>query len=128
MSSTQPPTRTGAQTALMALGALLMIGGLVCVVLGFVGFGSDADDLNQGTVGADLGLFAGGGLAMVVGLGVIGFTRARVLMGRSGYARVTYEQGIAPVGSGSGGRFCSSCGRATSPSARFCDSCGAAVG
>ncbi|WP_296607519.1 zinc-ribbon domain-containing protein [Nocardioides sp.] len=127
MSTTQPPARTGAQTALMALGALLMIGGLVCVVLGFAGFGSD-DDLNQGTVGADLGLFAGGGLAMVVGLGIIGFTRARALMGRGGYARVTYEQGIAPGGSGSGGRFCSSCGRATSPSARFCDSCGAAVG
>lgn len=126
MSSTQPPTRTGTQTALMVLGALVMIGGLVCVVLGFVGFGGD-DDLNQGTVGADLGLFAGGGLAMVVGLGIIGFTRASVLTGRGGYARVTYEQGVAPVGSGSGGRFCSSCGRPVSPSARFCDACGAAL-
>lgn len=127
MSNTQPPARTGAQTALMAFGALLVIGGLVCVVLGFMSFG-DVSAVGEDDSARDLGLFAGGGLAMVVGLGIIGFTRARVLMGNGGYARVTYEQGIAPVGSGSGGRFCSSCGRPMSPSARFCDSCGAAVG
>ena len=50
------------------------------------------------------------------------------LMANGGYARIAYEQGVAPTGSGSGGRFCSSCGRAMSPSARSCDACGAAVG
>jgi hypothetical protein len=127
MSNARPPARTGAQVALMALGALVMVGGIVCVVIGFAGF-ADFTESSDGGAGRDLALFAGGGFAMVVGLAVIGFTRARVLMGNGGYARITYEQGIAPVASGSGGRFCSGCGRPMSPSARFCESCGAAVG
>jgi len=102
---------------------LLLLGGLVGVVLGFAGF-ADLTDPDAGNEGRNMALFAGGGLAMVVGLAVVGFTRARVLMGSGGYARVTYEQGVAPAG----GRYCPSCGRPTSPSASFCDSCGAALG
>lgn len=120
--STQAPARTGAQTALLVLGTLLIVGGLVCVGVGFVGFDS-APDVNDTGVDKGMALLAGGGLAAVVGLGIIGFTRARMLTGNGGYARVTYEQGIAPAG----GRYCSGCGRPTSPSARFCDSCGATL-
>jgi hypothetical protein len=112
--------RTPAQTALIVLGSLVLVAGVVCVGLGFVRFAS-ADPSDD--VSGSMGLFLGGGLGMVVGLGIVAFTRAAVLRANGGY-RITIEEGAAR----SGGRFCSSCGRPTSMSARFCDSCGAAVG
>ena len=113
--------RTPTQTALIALGTVLLIGGLICLV---VGFGRFVTDDSGSQVGSSFTLFAGGGLAMVVGLGIVAFTRARVMMGDGAYTRMTFEQGVAPTG----GRFCTSCGRPTGPAARFCDSCGSAVG
>jgi hypothetical protein len=116
--------RTPAQTALLLLGALVLLGGVVCVVLGFTGFADSSNDLGSDSDVHSMALFAGGGLAAVVGFGIIAFTRASIMTRNGGYARITVEQGVAPSG---GGRFCSSCGRAMSSTARFCDSCGAAL-
>jgi hypothetical protein len=112
--------RTTGQTLLLVLGAVVLLGGLVCVVIGFADFGST--DPGSDDNGA-LYLFAGGGLAAVVGLGIVGFTRAATMRADGGY-RITIEQGTAARR----GSFCSSCGQPLSAAARFCDSCGAAVG
>ena len=115
--------RTPAQTALMVLGWLVLTAGVVCLIVGFVRFASA--DPSDDVTGPML-LFGGGGLGMVVGLGIVGFTRSAVLRANGGY-RITIEEGVGARGGGAG-RFCASCGRPMSPSARFCDSCGAAVG
>ena len=81
--------RTPAQTLLLVLGSLLLVGGLACVVVGFVRFaGADASSDATGP----MLLFGGGGLAAVVGLGVVAFTRAAVLQANGGY-RITIEAG-----------------------------------
>ncbi|MGB0101444.1 MAG: zinc ribbon domain-containing protein [Nocardioides sp.] len=117
-------SRTPMQTIQLILGAVILLGGLACVVAGFVGFASASDDLGSGDESGNLMLFAAGGFAMVIGFGIIAFTRSAVMSRNGGY-RVTIEQGSATRG---GGRYCSACGRPVSVSARFCDSCGAAVG
>ena len=114
---------TTVQKLLIAVGAVVFLGGLVCVVMGFASFGSS--DVGEGDGG--LALFAAGGFAMVVGFGIIAFTRAAVLTRNGAYARVTIEQGMAPQ-QGTSGTFCSSCGRPVAPTARFCEACGHAVG
>jgi zinc-ribbon domain len=114
--------RSTGQTMLLVLGTIILIGGLVCVGIGFTSFGSSDPGSDDGA--SAMALFAAGGLAAVIGLGIIAFTRASIMTGNGGYARVTFEQGTAPTG----GRFCPGCGRSVSPSSRFCDSCGAAVG
>ena len=121
--------RTTAQTLLLVLGALLLIGGLVCVVVGFASFvGSDPED------GGSSGFapFGGGGIAAVIGLGIIGFTRVSMVRANGGYARVVIEQGygaqqVPQTSAAGGGRFCFSCGQPVGPAAKFCDSCGAAL-
>ena len=113
--------RSTGQTLLLVLGAIILIGGLVCVGIGFMNFGSSDPGSDDGSA---MALFAGGGLAAVVGFGIVAFTRVSIMTRNGGYARVTIEQGTAPAG----GRFCSGCGRPSSPSARFCESCGVAVG
>jgi hypothetical protein len=81
--------RTPGQTALIALGSLLLLGGLVCVVVGFVQFaGADASSDATGP----MLLFGGGGLAAVIGLAVVGFTMTAVLRANGGY-RITIEEG-----------------------------------
>jgi hypothetical protein len=112
--------RTTGQALLIGLGLLVLVAGLVCVVIGFVQFG-DTDPMADDN--GPLLLFAGGGLAAVVGLGIVGFGRAAALRANGGY-RITIEEGMVARG----GRFCSACGRSLNPGARFCDSCGAAVG
>jgi hypothetical protein len=84
-------SRSTGQTAVIALGALLLVGGVVCVGVGFARFLS-LDPLDDGA-GAAMGLFAGGGLAMVVGLGIIAFTRVHAMSSDGRYTRVTIEQG-----------------------------------
>jgi hypothetical protein len=82
--------RTTGQTLLIVLGAVVLLAGLICVVLGFAGFASSdaASDDNS-----PLYLFASGGFAAVVGFGIIAFTRASILTRNGSYVRVTYEQG-----------------------------------
>lgn len=99
--------RTVVQTMLLLVGAVVMLGGLVCVVAGFASLGSPGEDGD-----AALALFASGGFAMVIGFGIVAFTRAATATGRSGSRR---------------SRSCPACGAALSASARFCASCGAAV-
>jgi hypothetical protein len=122
---TGPSGRTTGQTILIVVGSLVLLAGLVCVVLGFVGFVDAQDDLGGTSDNRSMALFAGGAFAMVVGFGIVAFTRASVMTRNGAYARVTIEQGVGPR---AGGRFCSGCGRETRPGAQFCDSCGAAVG
>ena len=114
---------TTVQKLLIAIGAVVLLGGLACVVMGFASFGSS--DVDQGDSG--LALFAAGGFAMVVGFGIVAFTRAAVLTRNGAYSRITIEQGMVPPGAASG-RFCSSCGRPVAATARFCEACGHAVG
>ncbi|MFC7496499.1 MULTISPECIES: zinc ribbon domain-containing protein [unclassified Nocardioides] len=112
--------RTTMQTLLLFVGALVCLGGLVCVVAGFVSFAGG----EPGEEGSSMALFAAGGFAAVIGFGIVAFTRVAILSRNGGYARVTIEQGPPPRS----GRFCSSCGTPVSANARFCESCGAAVG
>ena len=117
--------RTATQTLLLIVGAVVLLGGLVCLVAGFADFaGAAADPVAGGDVGSAMALFMAGGFAMVIGFGIIAFTRAAILTRNGSYARIVVEQGIPPRG----GRFCSGCGAPVAPSARFCESCGAAVG
>ena len=91
--------------------------------MGFATFtGSALDGAGDGA-GRSLALFAVGGLATVVGFGLVAFTRAGALTSRGGYTRVTYEQGFgaAPVGRSR----CPGCGAAVEGDDRFCGSCGA---
>lgn len=111
--------RTPVQTLLLVVGAVVLLGGLACVVMGFAGF-ADADASGDNS---SFMLFAAGGFATVVGLGIVAFTRAAILTGNGGYTRVVIEQGVAPAGN----RFCPQCGHPSSPSARFCERCGAAL-
>lgn len=113
--------RTTGQTLRLALGCLIALAGLACVVIGFASFASG--DPNEDGASSML-LFAGGGFAAVIGFGMVAFTRASIMTRNGAYARVTIEQGVAPTG----GRFCPACGHPTSTAARFCDSCGAPVG
>ena len=113
--------RTTGQTLRLVLGWLIAVGGLACVVIGFARFAMG--DPNEDGASAML-MFAGGGFAAVFGFGIVAFTRAAILTGNGGYARVTIEQGVAPTG----GRFCSACGCATPATAQFCEGCGASVG
>jgi len=89
-------TRSTTHTALIALGVLLLVGGLACVVVGFTHFASM--DVDGSGAGASMGLFAGGGLAMVVGLGLVAFTRVNAMSHDGRYTRVTIEQGQRPPG------------------------------
>lgn len=89
-------TPSTVRSALVGLGVLLLVGGLVCVVLGFSRFAS-TDPMDDGGATSALGLFAGGGLAMVVGLGVVGFTRVSAMARDGRYTRVTIEQGQHPT-------------------------------
>jgi hypothetical protein len=111
---------TAVQKLLIAVGAVVLLGGLACVVMGFASFGSsDVDDGNS-----SIALFAAGGFAAVIGFGIIAFTRAAVLTRGGAYSRITIEQGMGPRSD----RFCSGCGRPVAPAARFCEACGQAVG
>jgi hypothetical protein len=121
MMSTPAHGRTTTHTVLLVLGSLILLAGLVCVVIGFVQF-ADADP--AGDDSTPMALFAGGGLAAVVGLGIVAFTRANAMTRGGAYSRVTIEQGVR----GAGGRFCPSCGHPAGTTARFCDSCGTALG
>jgi di/tricarboxylate transporter len=111
---------TTVQKLLIAVGAVVLLGGLACVVMGFASFAGD--DVDEGN--SSLALFAAGGFAAVIGFGIVAFTRAAILTRNGAYSRITFEQGMGP----SGGRFCSSCGRPVAPTARFCEACGHAVG
>jgi hypothetical protein len=110
--------RTTGQTLLLVLGGLVLAAGLACVVIGFASFAS-TDPMSDDN--SPLYLFAGGGLAAVIGFGIVAFTRASIMTRGGGYARITVEQGRAPDGSG---RFCRGCGRPAAPGAAFCESCG----
>ena len=116
--------RTGGRTALIVLGSLVLLAGLVCVVVGLVRFADAQDDLGGQDGNGPFALVALGGLAMVVGLGIVAFTRARAMTRDGAYTRVTVEQGVPAAG----GRHCSGCGRPVDIGARFCESCGTAVG
>ena len=117
---------TTVQKLLIAVGAVVLLGGVVCVVMGFASFASfGSSDVDEG--GSGLALFAAGGFAAVIGFGIIAFTRAAILTRNGGYSRITIEQGVAPQQATSG-KFCSSCGRTVAPTARFCEACGHAVG
>ena len=85
--------RTPTQTALLVLGALIMLAGIVVLVMGFSSFASSDVATDDNT---PLFEFLGGGFAMVVGFGIIAFTRASIITGNGGYVRVTYEQGRRP--------------------------------
>ncbi|WP_395696049.1 hypothetical protein [Nocardioides sp.] len=85
--------RTPAQTLLLVVGVLLLLAGLACVVVGFAGFANADPGMDDNT---PIFLFAGGGLAAVVGFGIIAFTRASILMGDGGYTRITVEHGRRP--------------------------------
>ena len=52
-------------------------------------------------------LFAGGGLAAVIGFGIVAFTRASIMTRNGGYRGHASSRASAPTG----GRFCSGCGR-----------------
>ncbi|HEU5038109.1 MAG TPA: zinc ribbon domain-containing protein [Nocardioides sp.] len=112
--------RTTGQTLLLVLGWVVLLAGLVCVAIGFTQF-AGTDPMSDDN--SPMFLFAGGGLAAVVGLGIVAFTRVATMRANGGY-RITIEEGTAARG----GRFCSDCGRPIATTARFCDSCGAAVG
>jgi hypothetical protein len=132
--------RTTSQTVRYAVGAVLLVGGIACVVWGFGSFAGSALDGSGDGAGRSMALFAAGGLAAVVGFGLIAFTRATALMGRGGYTRVTYEQGYggapttplgsAPTGSvpagpvPAGRAHCKACGAAVQADDRFCGACG----
>src|SRR5690242_17376196 len=75
------------------VGAVLLVAGIGCVVWGFATFTGSALDGGGSGAGRSMALFAGGGLAAVVGFGLVAFTRAGGLTSRGGYTRVTYEQG-----------------------------------
>ncbi len=153
---------------LIGVGTLLLLGGLAAVVIGFgsfvgaIGAGGgeqtvlsddtagipdlpDQQAAPEDTTGGDLALFAGGGLVMVVGLGVIAFTR--VSSGSGGYSRVTIEHGVGPGGGWGGGgargltggvagglsggsarRRCESCGRENGEQDTYCGGCGRVLG
>lgn len=81
--------RTTGQTLLIVLGSLILLAGLACVAVGFARF-AGTDPMSDDN--SPLLLFAGGGLAAVVGLGIVAFTRAAVLRANGGY-RVTIETG-----------------------------------
>lgn len=112
------------QKLLLVIGGIVLLGGLVCVVMGFADVAST--DVDDG--GSSMALFAAGGFAAVVGFGIIAFTRAAILTRGGAYSRITIEQGRAPQPQETSGKFCSSCGRPVAPAARFCESCGHAVG
>jgi zinc-ribbon domain len=136
--------RTAGRTVRYAVGAVLLVGGIVCVVWGFSTFTGSALDGSGDGAGRSMALFAGGGLATVVGFGLVAFTRVGALTGRGGYARVTYEQGYgvppaagapataagaaagtAPAGTAPVARsHCTSCGAAVAAEDRFCGACG----
>lgn len=59
--------RTVVQTLLLVVAAVVLLGGLVCVVAGFVSLG--------GSDGAP-SLFVAGGFAWAIGIGIIVSTRA----------------------------------------------------
>lgn len=144
-----PRARVG-HRVLIGLGTLLLLGGLVAAVLGFTGLLGGPDDpvLSEDAYGIEvfpdqgqaaeesepllpgvdgLALFAGGGLAMVVGVGVIAFTRVSAMqggLGAGGYSRVTVEHGYAPPAATYGGPHCSACGRENDRHDRFCGGCG----
>jgi len=93
-----PTGRTTGQTILLAVGGVVLVAGLVCVVLGFTGFVGSQDDFGGDGAGRSMAVFAAGGLAMVVGLGIVAFTRASAMSRDGGYVRVTVEQGTNPAG------------------------------
>ena len=84
------------------------------------------DDFSGESDNRSMALFAGGGLAMVVGFGIVAFTRASAMMRGGAYSRITIEQGVAQPAT-DGGRFCPGCGTRADREARFCDSCGGAL-
>lgn len=122
-------TRSNGRSVRYAAGAVLVVGGLVAVVWGFGSFAGTTLDGSGSGAGRSMALFAGGGLAAVVGFGLIAFTRAGSLAGRGGYTRMTIEQGYAvpgPAVSGAGSH-CRSCGAAVAAEDRYCGSCGTAL-
>ena len=114
---------TAIQKLLLAVGVVVLLGGLVCVALGLADFGGS--DVGEGD-GA-MAMFGAGAFAMVIGFGIVAFTRAAILTRNGRYARITIEQGMAPRQQPAA-RFCSSCGRPVTPTARFCEACGHPVG
>ncbi|KQP63328.1 MULTISPECIES: zinc ribbon domain-containing protein [unclassified Nocardioides] len=128
--------RTPAQAAALVAGVLLLLGGLVALVVGFTGsVGSQSEPFpapgaDDGP-GSDLLLFAGGGLAMVVGLGVVAFARAAAFRSAGGWSRVVVEQGFGSSPPRTSAppetvrtRTCARCGALNDEEARFCDRCG----
>ncbi|GAA1137461.1 hypothetical protein [Nocardioides aquiterrae] len=81
--------RTTGQTLLIVLGSLVLLAGLVCVAVGFAQF-ADTDPMSDDN--GPMFLFAGGGLAAVIGFGIVVFTRVATLRANGGY-RVTIESG-----------------------------------
>ena len=113
-------TRTPVQTLLLVVGGVVLLGGLVCVVLGFTGAGSSEE---AGGEDGSMMLFAAGGFAMVVGFGIVAVTRAAVL----GPGGAPPRRAGPADRTGSGGRVCRSCGAPASASARYCESCGVSL-
>lgn len=129
MSSVTSTHSTG-RSVRYAVGAALLVGGAVGVVWGFATFTGSALDGSGSGPGRSMALFAGGGLAAVLGFGLVAFTRAGDLTRRGAHTRITDEQGLgaarAPAGAAAG-PHCTSCGAAVAPDDRFCGSCGAAL-
>jgi hypothetical protein len=133
-------TRTTGRTVRYAVGAVLVVAGIVCLVWGFATFTGAALDGGGSGAGRAMALFAGGGLATVIGFGLVAFTRAGALTARGGYTRVTYEQGyggvaadgptpaaVPPAAPPAGRTHCRSCGAAVAPEDRFCGACGTSL-
>jgi hypothetical protein len=122
-------TRTTGRTVRYAVGAVLVVAGIVCLVWGFATFTGAALDGGGSGAGRAMALFAGGGLATVIGFGLVAYTRAGALTARGGYTRVTYEQGYGGVAAAppAGRTHCRSCGAAVAPEDRFCGACGTSL-
>ena len=118
------------RTVRYAVGVVLLVVGIGCVIWGFSTFTGSALDGSGDGAGRSMALFGGGGFAAVVGFGLVAFTRVGALSGRGGYTRVTYEQGYGAAGAPSpgaapgGASHCRSCGAAVAAEDRFCGACG----
>ena len=126
-------SRASARRVLTVLGAGCLTAGLVVGAWGFIGFAS-------GVFGADgsepmgryFGMFAVGGLLLVVGLAMVSVGTLRA---RSSYVAEETADAVrltaGVVGEGLGltmaGPYCRQCGHQETADAKFCSSCGTAL-